>query len=468
MFIGLFAVYSLVMILIGIHGKKRIRPDGKTVFFGDRPLGVPAMAFTVTASWFGAATCLVTFDESIRAGFSSLWNLGAPTLATLTAFIVLTPRIKKLGHTSLSQFFHTHFGSGVAGFVTVVVAAYMILLAASQFSAWGQIAPLFDIEPRSAIIMGTLCVIAYSAFGGFRSIVRTDRSQLLLLSAAVLLLLLGALIYSPDARVTPQDFHFFTHLPRHLSITLGFTLAWTISPIIWQRISASRSVRSARQGLFLSMILFTLLISTVALSAILWRPAVAPGQSALLTVRQQIPLWMNLIIEIGLAAAIMSTADTALNNGALALHPGSGRRLSLWVKMNLRGAGVILLGLMALWIALRHQSILKLLGLAGELMSCALFVPGIYALLKGPGPSAAALLSLSCGGGFAVFSFIAQSSTGKLASVWPSWPYSTLIGIILSVLGFLGGMAWKKRISSLRRAAGAGENPCRPRARPKK
>lgn len=463
LFIGLFAVYSLIMLFIGLHG--RSRPDDDSAFFGERPLESLAMAFTVTASWFGAATCLVTFDEAIRDGFASLWNLGAPTLATLALFIALAPRIKALGHVSLSQYFSSRFGPGIAGFVTLVVAAYMTLLAASQFSAWGQIAPLFEIEPRMAIVTGALCVIGYSAFGGFRSVVRTDAWQLLLLGAAVLLLLAGALLYSPGAQVEARDFRLTATLPRHLSITLGFTLAWTISPIIWQRISASRSVRSARRGLSLSMVLFSLLISMVALSGILWRSATSPGQSALLAVRRQLPLWMGLIIEIGLAAAIMSTADTALNNGALALHPGKGNGLRWWKKMNLAGAGVILTGFLALWIALRHQSVLKLMGLAGELMSCALFVPGIYALLKGPGPAKAAALSLAGGGGFAVFSFIAQTSAGKLAAWWPPWPYSTGIGVVFSALGFCAGMIWSKRVSPPA-SAGAAEPLSRNRSLP--
>ncbi len=447
LFVALFTFYSILMIVYGLIRRKGTVLNNKTFFFGDRPLSAPSFALTVSASWFGAATFLITFDESLKNGLSSLWTMGAPTLITLALFIMLSPRIRSLGHTSLSHFFNSSYGPAFGAFVTLLVAAYMTLLAASQLSAWGRIAPLFDLDPEKAIIIGTLCVILYSAFGGFRSVIRTDRLQFFLLSAAALMLLSGALFFSPLKSIAATDLDFSKGLPGHLAGTLCFTMAWTISPIIWQRISASRSIGSARLGLSLSMILFSVLITCVALAAVFWRPALDPAQPALSSIRVLTPLWMSLIIEIGLAAAIMSTADTALNTGALALQPFGSRRLGIWSKLNLHGAGIILLGGLALWIALLHQSVLTLLGLAGELMSSALFVPGIYALIRGPGPGLAAALSMILGGGFAVISFFMQTSANQATHFWPNWPYSSLMGIALSLLGFIVGMAWSKWVS---------------------
>jgi len=446
LFVTLFAIYSIIMIGVGLSRRNGKEPTPKIVFFGERPLGSPSFALTVTASWFGAATFLITFQDAVRNGFSSLWTLGAPTVITLVLFIILTPKIRSLGHTSLSQFFNIHYGPAIASFVTALISIYMTLLAASQLSAWGLVAPLFDISPQNAIVTGTLCVVFYSAWGGFRSVIRTDRLQFILLSVAVLLLLLGAFLYSPGKTLSMGDFDFSNNLPLHLSSTLCFTLAWTISPIIWQRISASRSTRSARLGLSLSMILFSLLIAMLALAAIFWRPVLSSTQSPLFTIRQLTPVWMNLTIAIGIAAAIMSTADTALNTGALALQPFTEGRFERWSWLNLRGMGVILMGGVALWIALGHQSVLTLLGLAGELMSSALFIPGIYALLRGPGPRLAAGLSIFLGGVFAIISFIMQTSALKPASSWPVWPYSSLMGIGLSILGFAIGIIIKKRV----------------------
>lgn len=444
LFLTIFILYILVLMTFGPGRKSAKKRDPGSVFFGIKPLGTLSMTATTTASWFGAATYLVTFDAATRTGFSSLWFMGAPTLFTLIIFILLAPRIRALGHISLPHFFREHYGPAFAAFVTLLIAGYMILLTASQFSAWGQIAALFEMTPASAIITGALCVILYSSLGGFRSVVGTDRLQFILLCAGVLLLLTAAFFTTPSPVLEKGDLDMTRDLGSHLSITLCFTLAWTISPIIWQRITACHSLQTARRGLSLSMLFFSLLIIAVVLAAIWWRPFLEPGKDALLTIRQRLPLWMGLLIEVGLVSAIMSTADTALNTGALALQPFTLKRgLKRWSALNLRGLGVVLLGLLALWISLRHQSILKLLGLAGELMSSGLFVPGMFALLRGSHHHLAGGLSLVAGGGFAVISFVMQTS--QITGSWPKWPFSSLIGIGLSLLGYGLGLFVSRR-----------------------
>ena len=60
------------------------------------------------------------------------------------------------------------YGSLVASLASYLIFFYMVLLAASQFVAWGKfVGPIIDENYPIAIIIGALIVILYSYIGGY-------------------------------------------------------------------------------------------------------------------------------------------------------------------------------------------------------------------------------------------------------------------------------------------------------------
>ena len=106
-------------------------------------------------------------------------------------------------------------------------------------------------------------------------------------------------------------------------IFLSFVLAWTISPIALQRIQAARSDGAARRGLTAAAASLTGLYALVVLIGIMsfplygGRTLTAPLVSTLISERRG-PVLGGLLFAAVLAA-VLSTLDTALNAGALAL-----------------------------------------------------------------------------------------------------------------------------------------------------
>ncbi|MCP5104771.1 MAG: sodium:solute symporter family protein, partial [bacterium] len=62
-------VYFAVLVVVGLM-LSRENPDFDAYFYGGRKLGSFLVFFTVTASWFGAASTIVTVNAAYKTGFN--------------------------------------------------------------------------------------------------------------------------------------------------------------------------------------------------------------------------------------------------------------------------------------------------------------------------------------------------------------------------------------------------------------
>lgn len=311
----------------------------------------------------------------------------------------------------------------------------MILLAASQFVAWGKfIGGFLDKSYSITILIGVLIVILYSYLGGYLSVVFTDGIQFLLLTAALVFLFFHLKPISPH--LAPADFSMVKDIKTNLLITLSFTMAWIISPIIWQRIASAGSEKKSRGGLILAA-------GTVALLYVLTiNISIGLRQYGGLDFSAVVSMFLSpggkILVFIGIAAAIMSTADTAINVAALTLATdlvkARRKRIIHWSRLS-----TLISGLLAAAIALSFHSIIQVLGLASQIMAQGFFIPGMAALFFKGRKQKAGTLSMLLGGGFAIMAFV--NAYGLNLPI-PAWPHSLPMGMAMSLTGFLVGMIW--------------------------
>jgi len=437
MFIWL-SVYFIGLLLIGALAGRKLQ-SFENYFFAGRKTGVFLLFITITASWLGAAATLATMEASFRKGFWAAWLIGIPTVSTLLLFVLLAARIRSANFVSLPGFLYDHYGKTFKSLSSVLVFFYMVVLAASQLVAWGQfVSGFFGLGYQATVILGAIIVLAYSATGGFRSVLITDLMQFFLLSAALIILFF---CLSPSM---PQTVGFdpaqTQDLPSHLLITLSFILAWTVSPIIWQRIAAARSTAVARKSLLISAVVFSLIYFLVMQIGIKFRFYLSDFGSFSAFLQNHLPYWCLVPVFIGIAAAIMSTVDTALNIAALTLVSDIGKNRENRAVFRARLA-TLLSGALAMLVAFRFDSIISTLGLASEIMAEGLFVPVLAALIWKRHAPLPGLLSLCAGGGFALLSF--AKALGLPLPVL-DWPYSMPIGVGLSLGAFILGCALEK------------------------
>jgi SSS family solute:Na+ symporter len=457
-FLFLF-VYFILILFISFLFSRRMK-SLEDFFLASRNLPTSLVYLSICASWFGATSILVSTDEAFKHGVSAFWVMGIPATLTvlLLAFFLARP-IRRLPIVTLPDLVELRYGRLVRHLASLLIIWYMVVLASSQMVAIGNFLKTFlGSSYMLSLALGTIVVLVYSVFGGFFSVAITDGLQFFLLAAGVVSLFIFLFDASSFKEIPalalrlgrPDYFNFFFEFKNNLLIALSFTLAWTISPIAWQRIQAAKTDRKAQYGLFAASGTFILCYGFLLFTGMLSLPLFlsknmgSPLFSELIS--SKVGLFLGGVLFVAVVAAVMSTMDTAINTGALSITRDvyqqifpSGKKKGIILMSRL---STFLVGALAFLVATKFQSILKTLGLASEIMAEGLFVPGIAMIFLKKRLPAAGFLSLTLGGGFSAVSFLCEA--GVMRINWPSWPFSVPYGLALSLFGFLVGIAIEK------------------------
>jgi SSS family solute:Na+ symporter len=447
-------LYFILLLLVGFFFSKKIK-SLEDFFLASRNLPAFLILLTLAGSWLGATSTLVSVDEAFDKGISSFWVIGIPSILTVVVFaLCLTRPIRRLPFVTLPDLMELRYGRAVRHLAGVLIVWYMVLLAASQMVAMGNFLKSFlGTSYFYALLLGTAVVLCYSIFGGLFSVVITDGFQFFLLVIGVLGLLFflvgmssgNAVSTAVQAAEGSDHFNFFFGFERNIWIVFSFTLAWIISPIVWQRIQAARTERDARLGLLgaggIFFVFFGCIVGIGILSLPLAVPEARTDPLLSILIHSHAGKLLGGVLFLAIIAAIMSTMDTAINTGALSVTrdvyqqfvPAERQKNVVCVSR----LATLAVGILAFLIATRLQSILKTLGLASEVMAEGMFVPGVAMIFLRKKYPKAGLLSLVLGSGYAIIGFLC--GIGVLRLGWPEWPYSVPFGVALSLCGFFVG-----------------------------
>ena len=455
-FIVIFLGYLALLLLLSFVFSKRMR-NLEDFFLASRRLPSSLVFLTLGASWLGATSTLVSIDEAYRIGVSSFWIMGMPALLTVFVFyFFLAKPIRQLPIVSLPDLVEMRYGPLVRHLASILIIWYMILLASSQMVAIGNFLKAFlGTSYFYALLLGTAIVLIYSISGGFFSVVVTDGLQFFLLIAG-LIGLLGFLLNTTQGTSVSllaaqlgrdQYFSMFMDFKKNILILISFTMAWIISPIAWQRIQAAQTVKKAKNGLLAVGGTFLFVYWGIVLIGILVLPLFPSGvqEGPLLSVLilSKTGRFLGVLLFIAITAAIMSTMDTAINTGALSLTRDVFQQFIPTHKTNiitLSRLSTAVIGLLAFLAATKLQTILKTLGLASEIMTEGLFIPGMAMLFMKKKRPTAGLLSLVLGGGYSFLGFLSEINVLDIG--WPDWPYSVPYGLGICCAGFAAGWAF--------------------------
>ena len=453
-FVLALAAYALVLWAAGL-GFKRRPASLDSFFLASRHLGAGRVAFSLCASWIGAASLLVSTDEAWRDGVSAIWIVGVPAVATLLILTALARPIRAVSGLTPSALMRDRYGKAAGSLTTVLVIWYMAVLAASQMVAAGPfLAAFLGTGPLLSLLLAAGIVMVYSASGGLQAVARTHVLQFVLLVAGV-----AGMIAVLDSGTTwsavraaaagsgrTAYFDVFSGAGRNVLIALSFILAWTISPIAWQRMQAARSETASRRGTAAAAVLLGLFYAAIVAAGLLFLPLFPDGGGGVPLVTRfagrEAGSFLGGLLFVTVLAAIFSTMDAALNAGAMTLtrellgeraEGTAGHRPLLVARITTTA-----LALAALVIAARLGDILKTLGLASTIMAEGLLVPGVAALFLKRRAPLAGLLGLGLGGGYAVLSFLGEAGLPLLPI--PAWPWSLPLGVALGAAGFAAGL----------------------------
>lgn len=359
------AVYPVVLLYLGLRSRRK-KADQEEFLLSSRSLTLPAFVATLVTTWYGGILGVGEF--TYLHGLSVWFVFGVPyyIFALLFAF-VLAGRIRKANIFSIPDIIYQRYSrkSGLIGSLFLMIitspAPYILMLGV-------LLQELAGLPFIASVLIGTLFSMIYIWWGGFRSVVRTDRFQFVLMFGGFLILFfyligsdlsIGALFSALDAQhKSPLGGMGWQEVVVWFCIA-----AWTfIDPGFHQRCAAAQSPKTARNGILISVLfwfVFDMLTLITGLYAFVLLPDINPVMSYPLLGLAVLPPLLKGLFITGLMAIIMSTIDSYAFLSALTFGRDLiGRwkdateddtRINLWVRWGLLLTAAAAIGLIV-WV----------------------------------------------------------------------------------------------------------------------
>ena len=190
-----FLIYLFLMLGIGVWAWKRTN-NASDYFLGGRTLGAWPAALSAGASDMSGWLLLGLPGYAFAAGLEAFWLAGGLLFGTWLNWLLMAKRLRVYSEVAgnsltLPAFFSNRFRDRSNMLQTV--SAFFILLFFLFYTSSGLVAGgklfenVFGLDYTTAVVIGTVCIISYTLFGGFLAVSWTDLVQGLLMAVALLI-----------------------------------------------------------------------------------------------------------------------------------------------------------------------------------------------------------------------------------------------------------------------------------------
>jgi SSS family solute:Na+ symporter len=278
----------------------------------------------------------------------------------------------------------------LAASILIVIA--WVGVVAGQIVAAGKVLSILGIGSGALwMVIFTIVFVAYTVIGGQLSVIRTDLFQAIMIFVGIfvaLALFLPQVGGLDGLRLSlPQDFFSFPVSSQFdwkalLSLLILVGATYVVGPDMYTRLFCARNEETAQRATFLSALSFIPLafaIVLIGMGARVLYPQISPEQAFPQVVSTALSPWLGGLVLAALIAALMSSADTCLLSQGVILTQDiikrflpslSERRTILLTRLN-----IIILGLLALGLALILKGVISSLLFAYTIFTCGLVVP---------------------------------------------------------------------------------------------
>ncbi len=387
LFLDLLPLLVYLFLLLRI-GWKAWRPtaDENEFLLSGRTLTVPAFVATLVTTWYGGILGIGEFVYQV--GIAAWLVLGLPYYLFAVLFaLFMAKRIRSAENVSIPDMMYRVYGkkSGLLSGIFIVLmtspAPYILMLAV-------LVQYFLGFSLVFSILLSAFLSVIYVYWGGFRSVVQTDKLQFLFMFGgfAILIVFLTWNYFSPFElfrRLDSLHKSFLGGISVQQMVVWFFIASWTfIDPGFHQRCAAARSPEVARKGIFISVgfwFLFDTLTILSGLYGFVLLPDVQPVMVYPELANRILPPFFKGLFFVGLFATIMSTIDSYTFLSSI----GIGRDI-LWElrKKEQREAsqklvkwGIILTAIIAILMAMLVPSVVQLWYNLGSLFIPPLLIP---------------------------------------------------------------------------------------------
>lgn len=377
-----FAVYFVFMIIVGVYFYSRAKKLDEYLL-GGRGMGSWVTALSAQASDMSGWLLMGLPGAVYMAGIGQTWIAVGLVIGTFLNWQFVSAKLRlytaATGSLTLSAFLGDRFRDPTD--LIRITSSVIILLFFTVYASAGLVGAgklfdsVFNIDYKTAVIIGMLVMIFYTLLGGFLAVCWTDLFQGLLMVFTVVVVpmiaysnidpaaMKSAFASRPDVfSMIPGGFSFAALLAVISSASWG--LGYFGQPHILVRFMSVRSIKLLPKAKTIAMIwvVISLICAVwIGLLAIPLYPSLSGGNQEkvlIYMVRDFAPLYFKGVLLAGILAAIMSTVSSQLLVSSSTLtedvyshfirrHKGSGREMLLISRLF-----VVLISIVALLLAL--------------------------------------------------------------------------------------------------------------------
>jgi Na+/proline symporter len=362
--------------------------------------GAWALGLSFLASGMGAWILFAPPEVGALVGLVAVAGYAVGAASPIAFFYFLGLRMREVAPEglTLTELVLRRFGRPFQAYVIGISITYMFIFITAELTAIGGVtAILSGGSARAAIVAVAAVTLAYTAYGGLRASLQTDRWQAFLVVALLAIGAVAAITALSDPGSAIADSGLLGFSVDRLEVAATLVIAVTAANLFhagyWQRVWAARDGRALGRGAAIGIVATVPIVFVVGLLGVMAAGAGlelgAPPVPFFAHVSSR-PDWVLVAVLLLGVALVCSSVDTLIN-GLTALVAAERRGMSLGV------ARAVTVGLMvpAVVIAWQGYSVLRLF-LIADLLCAATVVPALLSLWP-RATSRAVLFGAVCG-----------------------------------------------------------------------
>jgi len=455
--ISIFCIYLVAMLAVGFYFMRKNKTTDD-YYVGGRKLSSVHIGLSVVATDVGGGFSIGLGGLGFTMGISGSWLLFTGLLGAWLSGVLLIPKVsdlaRKRGFLSFPQFLEFIFDKRVAIVAGIISAIGYLGFTSSQILAGAKLAsstfPGFSIT--SALLLMGIIAIIYTVLGGLKAVIYTDTIQWIILMTGLITiglpiayLKIGGIEVIMNT-LRPEFLNLYSvSWPQIVNWMFTIIPIWFIGMTLYQRIYAAKDTKSAQKGwLIAGLFEYPLMAFIGVILGLFARVALENGMLhgysySNLDAEMGLPVLLRTILPSGFLgivlsayfSAIMSTADSCLmassGNIVTDVLKKHNHRKSLLISQLL----TLAIGLIALVLALKMTSVLKLMLHSYAFMVSGMIIPVLVALFSKSPNSLGALVSMIAGG----------TMTLSLIIMGIQLPFGldpNIFGILFSLIAYMG------------------------------
>jgi SSS family solute:Na+ symporter len=386
-------VYCLAMLGIGLGVRERAGSQNG-FFVAERQTSLPFITGSLIATAVGASVTVGMAGLGYKQGLTGAWWLlvGSIGLVLLGAFFA--KRVRGASLYTLPELVERQYDRRVSLGASILIVVAWVGVVAGQITAAGEVLSILGKGSGTFwMVIFTIVFVAYTVIGGQLSVIRTDLFQAIVIYLGIFITLalflpqtggLGGLRLS-----LPHDFFSFPLSSQFnwkalLSLLILVGATYVVGPDMYTRLFCARNEQTAQRAAFLSASAFIPLAFAVVLIGMCARalyPQISPEQAFPQIIAGVVSPWLGGLVLAALVAALMSSADICLLSQSVILTQDIVKRFYPLITERktifLTRLNIIILGLLALGLAMTLKGVISSLLFAYTIFTCGLVVPVI-------------------------------------------------------------------------------------------